>query len=53
MDCYFFRNHWFHGYVLKTSDISIGLFIKVHLNPCDDSLEGVLPRNKCNNETTM
>ncbi|XP_045471874.1 probable G-protein coupled receptor 158 isoform X2 [Harmonia axyridis] len=52
MDCYFFRNQWFYGYVLKTSDISIGLFVRVNLNPCDDSLEGILPRNKCHNEST-
>ncbi|KAK9888465.1 hypothetical protein WA026_000713, partial [Henosepilachna vigintioctopunctata] len=52
MDCYFFRNQWFYGYMLKTSDISIGLFIKVYLNPCDESLLGIIPKHRCNNETT-
>ncbi|XP_044752083.1 probable G-protein coupled receptor 158 isoform X2 [Coccinella septempunctata] len=52
MDCYFFRSQWFYGYVLKTSDISIGLFVRVILNPCDESLEGILPKHRCHNEST-
>lgn len=52
-DCFYFPEQWFYGYVLRTSDISIGLFMRVRLNPCDGDLAEIFEGNhRCDEETT-
>lgn len=53
-DCGYTPRSWYHMYVSKYSNASIGVFVPLKANPCDPDLEEIFGgSDKCDRETTF
>lgn len=51
--CHFPQHTWFYCYFLRTDNLSVGLFLKLHVNQCDDQFEEIFNgKHLCQEPTT-